>query len=1113
MDEDRITRDYVAPLLIRKASRDGTVEEQDDSTQHANTSELENYYIPRSRFQNFLRASYPFQPSSTPSPTTVTLGLNAGDIILVHSIHTNGWADGTLLESGARGWLPTNYCEPYDYATMRPLLKAVTEFWDIIRSGNETDTALFHNHDYMRGMVAGVRFLLEKSNCLTREDDIVRQHDSVRKVRKMLLADLSNLVKAAKQMQHLAVNGTDVSELDETLDDMLLKAFQVVTRGVAFFDCWSEEVVFAREISQTKSVGSIVRRSRAVRQSYIIPDDNSNQYQPIESISEGTVSTEPKQLPTPVPSRRSTLTHRMSYTGRLALGPHNDLASEKLGVMYDAFLGVLASFLGSHMQSRSSSELLLTTHQALGACRGLLNVVESIIEHDSEHCEPLVEAKDAMCDRIADLVNAAKQVFRPIHASDEEMIYLPSEGMQLVSAATACVSCAGRCVAKARIILEYMGDFELELSDQSQAASPVDNDSIREVPSFQSRELSPVQHVGGSEHYTQSQSGIISMHHEQTIEPSQIHETQRSWTPHTDTDTSSPVSSTFSNPDQQPSESISELPTFSRSSRPFLRDVIHSTGSDTTLVSSTRDSGPSFVSNTSTRATSPDRNSKQLPTTLDISELPGDLPIDDADEAENDVMEQRYAHELMFNNEGRVIGGSLNAIVERLTAHDCAPEPSFICTIYLTFRLFTTPEEFAKALIYRFEYVGTTLRIASPVRFRVYNILKGWLESHWRHDCDEPALSHIIDFAKKIMQPLLPAAGAQLLEFTNVIAKTHQSTTPRMLSSIGRTSTSSTDHTNSESPLPAPVLSRTQLSALKSWRTGASSISILDFDPLELARQITIKESALFCSILPEELLSREFTKQTNSLAVNVRAMAQLSTDLANLVADSILVLEEPKKRAATIKQWVKVANKCLELNNYDTLMAIICSINSSTILRLKKTWDLVNIKTKNCFEGLKKVVDVSKNYSTLRQRISGHVPPCLPFVGMYLTDLTFVDHGNSDSRELKNGNEVINVVNLDKHTKTAKIVSDLQRFQISYRLTEVSELQTWLQDELIRVRATGERNFQNHYRRSLLLEPRETLQSRPTTVGTFASITGKEKFDFLAWTHISRDKTTSVTS
>jgi hypothetical protein len=111
-------------------------------------------------FHNYLRAFYPFHPTYAISDTTVTLPLNEGDVILVHSIHTNGWADGTLLISGARGWLPTNYCEAYEPDSMRNLLKALLNFWDLLRSGLTSDSEVFGNQEFMRGIIAGVRYLL-----------------------------------------------------------------------------------------------------------------------------------------------------------------------------------------------------------------------------------------------------------------------------------------------------------------------------------------------------------------------------------------------------------------------------------------------------------------------------------------------------------------------------------------------------------------------------------------------------------------------------------------------------------------------------------------------------------------------------------------------------------------------------------------------------------------------------------------------------------------------------------------------------------------------------------------------------------------------------------------
>lgn len=115
-------------------------------------------------FHHYLRAFYHYVPASTVSSSTdessITVAIKQGDVILVHSVHPNGWADGTLLGSGARGWLPTNYCEPYDHPTIRNLLNALTHLWDLVRDGESGNLAAFTKQDYIRGMIAGIRFFL-----------------------------------------------------------------------------------------------------------------------------------------------------------------------------------------------------------------------------------------------------------------------------------------------------------------------------------------------------------------------------------------------------------------------------------------------------------------------------------------------------------------------------------------------------------------------------------------------------------------------------------------------------------------------------------------------------------------------------------------------------------------------------------------------------------------------------------------------------------------------------------------------------------------------------------------------------------------------------------------
>ena len=976
----------------------------------------------------------------------------------------------------------------------------------------------------------------------------MKEIDGLRRNRKAILADLSMLVKMAKRLQDVA-NGGDIDEpLDDTFDMMLLKAFRIVTRGVRFLDVWNEEVGLSRAIAEFENHSTINSfkndapltppidgpfASTATMDSSLsnplsIREDSSNLGCQASSYRPNAVPVQQNRLS--LQPTRPAVSHRVSYNAKASGVKNANLASERLGTAYDGFLGVLGSFIGLHMQSRSSSELILTTQQAVHSCRALLAVAEEVWEHDLHRSEILGRSKDAMYEKITELVHAARAIFHPVSADgEEETVFVPDDGKRLVDAATDCVRGAGDCVAKARRVLEQIGDFEMEtvglgitlLGDHEDENCPSDKDGSNSNNNNNNNntttilETSELELKTGFEH---RRSNLAKDSARGPPPPLQIPSKNMSSTSLAPslTDGVTPSSSYASTMCHTPASTLDEpfssaLLSFNELNDPMIphpdndsaqvfhpSPLIHCNNSCDDVLTEPMSNAEKRKTITSLPVES------QSPPPPPSKDDDATAPADECEESEENLLEKTFAHELMFKD-GQIIGGTLRALVEKLTAHQSTPDAMFVSTFYLTFRHFTTPPELADALIDRFDYIGATPKAASPVRLRVYNVIKGWLESHWRHDCDDCALPTILNFARTKLMVTLPTAAKRLVDLVGKVSTLQGAVmVPRLVSAIGKTNTATAQYVSPDLPVPSPIISRSQGNLLRQWKVGSQNIGILDFDPMELARQITIRASTIFCSILPEELLGTEWMKKTGSLAVNVRAMSTLSTDIANLVADSILQLEEPKKRALVIKQWVKIASKCLELNNYDTLMAIVCSLNSSTISRLKRTWEVLSSKTKAQLEHLREIVDVSRNYAILRQRLQNHVPPCLPFVGTYLTDLTFVDHGNQDTRSLPVVDGSMEVINFDKHMKTAKIISELQRFQIPYRLAEVSELQAWIQDQLIRVRSAGEKSFQAYYRRSLVLEPRQqpTARGSPGESSMFSLENAKDKFDFLSWTH-----------
>lgn len=1025
--------------------------------------------------------------------------------------------------------------------------------------------------------------LQERTGCLQKDSRLVVAHVGLRRMRKALLGDLSTLVKTAKSFQEVLQSNEAPVPVFEHMDELVFKSFKLVTRAVRFLDIWATDAV-SLSLFELGDAGNrpLTPPSDAVVEplpaSAASTDDTLSASNCDSPVTQGTSSThddwytginQPSRnlsrlsvafsLPSeadsvqssvihcqpPVQSKRVSITHRLSHTGKSSSAYKGSLASEKLNAAHDAFLGFIGSFIGLHLQSRSSDELAQITKHSVVACRQLLTVVEDVWERDSRRSNPLEEARDTMYVRLTELVQATKDMFIQADAEGEEVI-APDAGKQIVDAATSCVRAAGDCVSKARVVIERIGDFEFE----TEAAAGLGlSPSIFQEPG-------PIEQAPPAERSVSPRPTETVMETNKPLPAPPTEEFEKPLPPVVseskplpDVPQPSPVDDPRLSLQPTQQASIVESPTAvsfrsSRASLPPLNAVptpvlnpptvaesvnspasttqgsfVGSVNADSVSVSvndsastyhcSARGGSVSAESHTSTRATTPDHSptKKQSCQTLvscaDSSYETGE----DIAAGEEHLFETTYVHELIYNKDGQISGGSLPALVEQLTTFESTPDVVFVNAFYLTFRLFATPIELAQCLIDRFDYIGNSQEVGVPVRLRVYNVFKGWLESHWSSDSDSAALGVILAFATGKLRAAMPAAGKRLAELTSKVTEVRAGAllVPRLVSSIGNTS-----YTLADTNVPAPIISKSQLNALRASKEGKAQCTILDFDPMELARQFTIIESKLFCAIQPEELLALEWTKKKDSKAHNVKAMSTLSTDLANLVADTILNLEDAKKRAIVIKQWVKIAVKCLELHNYDSLMAIICSLNSSMVMRLKRTWELVSAKTKARLDELKAITDVGRNYAVLRQRLQDHIAPCIPFVGIYLTDLTFIDVGNGTTRQLPgdSGSDSVSVINFDKHMKTAKIIGQLQSFQVPYRLAAIPEMQEWMEGQIQRMHASDQANVQNYYRRSLLLEPREAQHSArgsPSIDNSAqanspveARTNSKDKFEFL---------------
>ncbi|ODQ66944.1 ras GEF [Nadsonia fulvescens var. elongata DSM 6958] len=284
-------------------------------------------------------------------------------------------------------------------------------------------------------------------------------------------------------------------------------------------------------------------------------------------------------------------------------------------------------------------------------------------------------------------------------------------------------------------------------------------------------------------------------------------------------------------------------------------------------------------------------------------------------------------------------------------------------------------------------------------------------------------------------------------------------------------------------------------------------LTILDFEAKEIARQITLMDSTLFCGIQPTELLNTNFSikKRHLKLAINVNAMTTFSNQIGAFVGDSILNRDivSTKLRRNYLKQWIKIGHECLELHNLNGAFTILAALQSVTIIRLRKTWEMLTAKHLQLFKQLKQLFEADKNFSNYRQYLAKvKRPPCIPYLGIHLTDLTFIEEGNPlmrpyysqgftssqregsenistdltspDMADLTEAPPSIQVINFDKYCRTVRIIGQIQRYQVDYSvmLTPVMELQLWLKAEMKKSHGLVGKDLNGLWRRSCLLEP-----------------------------------------
>ena len=335
-----------------------------------------------------------------------------------------------------------------------------------------------------------------------------------------------------------------------------------------------------------------------------------------------------------------------------------------------------------------------------------------------------------------------------------------------------------------------------------------------------------------------------------------------------------------------------------------------------------------------------------------------------------------------------VRAASVNKLVELLTSPTYA-DPDFAPQFLLMYRTFMTPQLLLKKLAVRYQVSSRTVPADMQVlvRLRVADTLVKWLES-----C--PA-----DFADKDMQKLLKlfAAGvlmdgakaATLLSLLDMADEQQQA-----LGGAGARRRGTL---------------RTSAEKRRTVRTvgvaGDGLAFLLGFPLADVARGMTDVDQELFRRITREELMHPQNWSAPEKAAlpaVNVMAMVQRFNLITDWVQSEVLTKEDLRERARAMHFFVRLAHECHALNNFHAATAITAALHTPAILRLHQTLDylhkkVLSKKERTWFQELSDLADSACNRKALRTAQDAAILPAIPHIGLYLSDLFFIDEGNAE--------------------------------------------------------------------------------------------------------------------
>ncbi|XP_052071928.1 ras-GEF domain-containing family member 1B-like isoform X1 [Mytilus californianus] len=381
--------------------------------------------------------------------------------------------------------------------------------------------------------------------------------------------------------------------------------------------------------------------------------------------------------------------------------------------------------------------------------------------------------------------------------------------------------------------------------------------------------------------------------------------------------------------------------------------------------------------------------------------------------------------EALIFEEGNLMAGSLEALIQHLVpTTNYHPDRTYVFAFLLSSRLYIKPhillKEVCQICVFQQNLAEDEIKREQLGTFgpNILQLLGEWTEMFPYDFRDDRMMKQLKEITQRIIS-IYPELQTEFASLThNLINK---------LSSLHKY----------EEELSKINTEAVRKSSIQEVPT--TDITEICPSPLECAQQLTHIELERLGQIGPEEFV-QAFAKETVSSETSFKDMKKTSNleayvnwfnRLSYLITTEICSHLKKKNRVKVIEYFLDVGKECINIGNFNSLIAIIAGLNMSQVSRLKKTWAKVNTAK---FEILEHQMDPSNNFGSYRSCLKAAMwrsegatnereKIVIPFFSLFVKDLYFLNEGHSS--KLENGN-----INFEKFWQLAKQISGLVTWQ-----------------------------------------------------------------------------------